>query len=145
MKLSLKPCLIVLTFALFPSIANADGPPVKQWAHERVNEGLVKPLAQHESERSRFSRAAMPPRERRLRILQTSVSRDKQGREFVRYEVDARFGDEWHSELAGCVYTKSGNILVQRGEEYRPADFLLGKNVKAVPGACESAPSSDRA
>jgi len=145
MKLSLKPCLIVLTFAFFPNVASADGPATKQWAEKRVNEGLVKPLAQHESERSRFSRAAMPPRERRLRILQTSVSRDKQGREFVRYEVDARFGDEWHSELAGCVYTKSGNILVQRGEEYRPAEFLLGKNVKAVPGACESAPPTDRA
>jgi hypothetical protein len=41
----------------------------------------------------------------------------------------------------GCAYRGSGNLYVKVGDGYRPAAFLLGKNVQAVPGACEAAPS----
>jgi hypothetical protein len=36
------------------------------------------------------------------------------------------------------VYQGSANIFVKIGDEYRPAAFLLGKEVDAVPGVCEA-------
>jgi hypothetical protein len=144
MKLTYKICLS-LAFAFLAANASADGPSVKEWAHKRVDNGLIKPLKEKEAERSSFSRVMQAPKERRLRILQAAVSKDKQGRAFVSYAVDVRYGDEWHDDITGCVYRGSGQIFVQRGDEYRPAEFLLGKNVKAVSGVCEAAPARDRA
>jgi len=69
---------------------------------------------------------------------------DKKGGAFVPFAIDVRFrDDEWHrDDVVGCVYQKSGAVYVKRGTEYRPAEFLLGKNVGAVPGVCETAPSA---
>jgi hypothetical protein len=101
-----------------------------------VEEGLLKPLA-HQEGGSRFSRRRPPPRERRVRLTQDKPSVDKQGRAFVGFAVDVRFGDSWReNDVIGCVYRKTGELYVKRGDEFRPASFLLGKNVGTVPGVC---------
>lgn len=102
---------------------------------------IVKPLAALESHR--FTRARPPPRERRIRIPQETATNDKGGHPFVSFAVDSRFaGGDWHEgDIVGCAYRESGKVYVKRGDEYRPASFLLGKNEDPVPGACEPAPS----
>ena len=56
-----------------------------------------------------------------------------------------RFGGEWHQDdIVGCAYPGTGDLYVKRGDEYRPAAFLLGKNVESVAGVCESAPRARR-
>jgi len=57
------------------------------------------------------------------------------------FAVDVRFGGEWKSDIAGCVYAGSGNLFVTRGEEYRPAEFLRGRKADPFPGVCEPAPA----
>jgi hypothetical protein len=116
----------------------AADPPLAEWARRRVDEGLVKPLT--ERQERRFSRSRPPPAERRIRVLSTTASVDKNGRGFVPFAVDARSGEEWRDYLSGCVYQGSGDIFVKNGDSYRPAAFLLGKDLKPVPGVCESAP-----
>ena len=118
-----------------PSLAWADEPSLA-WAQRRVEEGLVQPLAQREGG-GRFSRKRPAPRERRVRLLQDKPSIDKQGRAFVGFAIDVRFGEGWReNDLVGCVYRKTGELYVHHGDAYRPAAFLLGKNVAAVAGAC---------
>jgi hypothetical protein len=117
----------------------ADDPSLAAWAEHRVEEGLVRPLASTEG--SRFSRSRPPPRERRVRVTQATVSVDKSGRPFVPFAVDVRFGSEWRAnDIVGCVYRNTGELFVKRGNAYRPAAFLLGKNVEPVGGVCEAAP-----
>jgi hypothetical protein len=108
----------------------------------RVQEGLVKPLADHERSVSRFSRARIPPAERRVRVTQTTESRDRAGRAFLTFAVDVKYGPEWHeNDIVGCAYTASGELYVKRGEDYRAAAFLLGKAGDPVPGVCQVAPA----
>lgn len=109
-------------------------------AQRRIEEGLVKPLAEIES--SRFSRARPPPRERRVQVLDSTEIFDKNGGLFLRFAIDVRFGSEWREkDIVGCVYTRSGALFVKKGDSYRPAAFLLGKNVEPVAGACDGAPA----
>jgi hypothetical protein len=130
-------CAFVLSFA--PSLARADEPSLADWAQRRVEDGLVKPLANREG--SRFSRSRPPPRERRVRIIQATVSLDKRGRSFVPFVVDVRFGSEWsENDIVGCVYRGSGELFVKRGEQYRPVAFLFGKKADPIAGVCEAAP-----
>lgn len=82
------------------------------------------------------------PRERRVRIEQTSASVDKKGREFFAFVVDSRFGSEWQEDLTGCVYKGSGSLFVKRGDGYVPASYLQGKRVEPVAGVCEAAEAS---
>jgi len=129
-------CPFVLTLA---SVAAADDALVS-WAEHRIDEGIVKPLAKREGG-SRFSRERPPPRERRVRVLESTLSRDKNGRSFVAFAIDVRFGSDWQqNDITGCAYRESGNLFVKIGDAYRPATFLLGKNVAPVAGACEAAP-----
>jgi hypothetical protein len=129
--------LCAFALSLVPSFASADEPSLAEWAQHRVEDGLVRPLAQQESHR--FSRARPPPRERRVRVLQTTATPDKSGRPFVSFAVDVRFGEEWQeNDIVGCAYRASGDIYVKRGAEYRPASFLLGKNADPVAGVCEA-------
>ena len=133
--------LFAFVLSSVPSLAWADEPSLVTWARRRVEDGIVKPLASQED--GRFSRSRPPPRERRVRILQTAVSRDKEGLPFVAFAIDVRFGGEWHdNDILGCVYSGSGALFVKRGDAYRPAAFLLGKNVDPVPGVCEAAPQA---
>jgi hypothetical protein len=126
---------------LVPSFASADEPSLTEWAQRRVDEGLVKPLVDFEGHR--FSRGRPPPRERRIRVTQTTVTVDKNGRSFVPFAIDVRFGSaEWHeNDIVGCAYTGSGDLFVKKGDAYRPASFLLGKNGDPVAGVCEAAPA----
>jgi hypothetical protein len=105
-----------------------------------VGTGLVKPLAKQEAP-SVFSRSRPPPRERRVRALKASLSVDKRERSFVPFAIDVRFGSNWReADVLGCVYRRTGEIFVKVGDAYRPAAFLLGKDVAPVAGACEAAP-----
>jgi hypothetical protein len=110
-----------------------------EWVRRRVDDGLVKPLAN--TENNRFSRSRPAPRERRIRVIQSTLSNDKSGRAFVPFAIDVRFGSEWHAnDIVGCVYQKSGELFVKKGDTYRPAAFLLGKKADPVAGVCEAAP-----
>jgi hypothetical protein len=125
-------------FSFVPVLASADEESLTSWAQRKVDEGLIKPLAALRT--PTFSRARQPPRERRVRITQGTASADKDGRSFVPFAVDVRFGTEWReNDIVGCAYTGSGSLFVKVGDEYRPAAFLLGKDLQAVAGACEPA------
>jgi hypothetical protein len=110
------------------------------WVRTRVENGIVQPLAERAG--SPFSRARPPPRERRVRVLQTTAVHDKSGRPFVPFAIDVRFvGGAWQTDdIVGCAYPRNGDLFVKRGDGYRPASFLLGKNADPVPGVCEAAP-----
>jgi hypothetical protein len=109
-----------------------------------VREHLVKPLAERESHS--FSRVRPPPHERRVRALQTSAVRDAKGRTFLPFAIDVRFGGgEWREgDIVGCAYVGSGELYVKRGDDYRPATFLLGKASDPVVGVCEAAPGGTK-
>ncbi len=132
----------MLALSLVPSIALADDQPLTVRMQHRVEEGLVKPLAEHENNVSRFSRMRRPPRERRVRITEESPARDQAGRSFLPFAVDGRFtGDEWHeNEVVGCVYTATGDMFVKVGDAYRPATILLGVDAQPVAGVCKAVP-----
>jgi hypothetical protein len=75
-------------------------------------------------------------------VTQATATLDKSGRGFVPFAIDVRFGSgEWRKDdIVGCAYREGGELLVKSGDAYRPAAFLLGKDVDAVPGACQAAP-----
>ena len=122
-----------------PSLASADEPSLAEWAQRRVEDGLMKPLAQAET--IRFSRVRPVPHERRLRITASALTPDKSGHPFVSFAVDVRFGAaEWRqNDVVGCVYKDSGSLFVKVGDAYRPAAILFGKSVDPVAGACVAA------
>ena len=123
-----------------PQLASADEPSLLDWALERVEVGLVKPLLEHSG--ARFSRARRPPVERRVRIPEATLMRDAQGRDFIRFAVDVRPLSDWQrDDIVGCAYRASGDLFVKRGDRYYPASFLLGKHVEAVTGVCQAAPA----
>ena len=129
--------MFVLCF--IPSLATADEPSLVAWTRQRVETAVLKPLGERAS--SRFSRSRPPPHERRIRVTQTTLSRDPQGRDFVPFSVDVRFGaSDWQADdIVGCAYRASGSVFVRFGEGYFPAGILLGKKVAAVAGACQAA------
>lgn len=118
----------------------ADEVTLVKWARDRVQQGLVRPLAQQEN--SRFSRSRPAPHERRVRILEAKLQRDKNDKGFVPYVIDIRYDSEWSPNFEGCVYRQTGALFVKIAEEYYPSDFLLGKEVEAVDGVCEVAPQA---
>lgn len=129
--------LSALLVSLLPSVASAE-PTTKQWAKSRVEVGLMKPLVDKENKRSLFSRVVQPPRQRRVRVLTSSVSRDRRGSVFIPFGIEVRYQKkEWEADIIGCVYRSTGKIYVKVGDQYRPAEFLLGKKVKPVAGACQ--------
>ena len=135
--------LVVFALSCAPStLAWADEASLKAQVQTRVEDGLLKPLAAQEASTSRFSRARLPPHERRVRALASTASSDKAGRPFVAFAVDVRFGSaEWHeNDIVGCAYLQSGDVFVKRDDGYRPAAFLLGKDVPVTPNACVAAP-----
>jgi hypothetical protein len=135
-------CSCAFVLSLAPSFASADEPSLAEQVQRRVEDGLVKPLAEHESRASRFSRARPVARERRVRVTQTTATLDKTGRSFVAFAVDVKFGGgEWQeNDVVGCAYTKSGDLFVKRGDAYRPVSVLLGKKVDPVAGVCQAGP-----
>jgi hypothetical protein len=132
--------LCVLALLLAPSFASADEDPPAVVAQRRIEKGLVQPLVQKERERSRFSRAMMPPQERRVRVTQTVPVVDGNGRSYLTFAIDVRRGPTWHdNEVVGCAYLQTGALFVKSGDAYRPAAILLGKALDAVPNVCTPA------
>ena len=111
---------------------------------------LLEPLEKKEANRSRFSRAAMPPQARRIRILDEAPRTDAQGRSFVAFAIDeTRFGapageeipeSSWFKDaIKGCVYPQIGEVLIQRGETYYASAMLLGEAPPTAPAeVCRS-------
>jgi hypothetical protein len=104
-----------------------------------VSRDLIEPLAVKETNQSKFSRASMPAQARRVRILDEQPRMDARGVAFVRFAVDARHGylpegdANWRKDaITGCVYLERSQIFIKKGDQFRPAAFLLGKNLKAA-------------
>ena len=144
-RLSMLALLLFSHTTFAEPTAASSSPPGAKTAQARTAEALVsreltQPLAAKESSRSRFSRASLPAQERRVRILDEQASKDTAGNSFVRFAVDARHGfrepgDDggWRlATIVGCVYPDRSQVFVKKGDEFRPAAFLLGKQVKAA-------------
>jgi hypothetical protein len=117
-------------FGLSSSAANAD-PPVS--AKTTVERTLTQPLARQEARRSRFSRAAIPARTRTVRVLDERARLDVRGAEFFAFSIDERHGWEGvltKDALKGCVYPRSGEVFIKRGDSHYPAGLLLGQTSK---------------
>lgn len=132
-----------MLLSLLPSLASADEVNAEVKAAEaRIAEVVVKPLAAFEENRSKFSRARLPPKERRVRVTRATPSLDAAGHAFFPFAIDAKWGAGWQADtVVGCAYV-DGGVFVKRGDAHRPAEALVGKNVKPVPGACEAAADS---
>ena len=117
-----------------------------------VEKQLVKPLAEKEAKRNRFSRAYIPPQARRVRVLDPSRSIDGRGAEFVAFAVDERSrafvpraaddSGRWRDDaIVGCVYPARDEVFIKRGDKFFGAGLLLGqKTAAAEDAACRPAP-----
>jgi hypothetical protein len=146
-RLSMLALLLFCRTAFAEPTAASGSPPDAKTAQAKtaqalVGRELIQPLAARESQRSKFSRASLPAQARRVRILDEQPSKDALGNAFVRFAVDAHHGfaapvagdgSEWQlATITGCAYLDRSQVFVKKGDEYRPAAFLLGKNVKAA-------------
>jgi hypothetical protein len=130
-----------------PVSAEEVPPPDAKAARALVERELVQPLAAKERDQSRFSRARLPAQERRVRILDEEIRKDAAGNAFFTFAIDARHGvfgpaddeSQWRrAAVTGCVYVERGEVFVKSGDRYRPAAFLLGKNLKpAAEPTCQ--------
>lgn len=112
-------------------------------AKEALQSKLLNPLQKKEGTRSRFSRAALPPRARRIRILDNSARIDATGQTFVAFAIDESHGpmggkevaeDAWlKNTITGCVYPKTGEVMVKRGEAYYAASVIMGVQTPMAP------------
>lgn len=147
----MRHCLIALTIALTviltSSLASAGANPTPT-AAAIVQAKLIQPLAAKETHQSKFSRARIPPSERRVRVLDEKPKHDSAGETFYTFAVDSRHGwrDEsgkasWSSaDVTGCVYPGRGEVFIKRGSAFHPAAAAIGKKTKAAPAAtCQAA------
>ena len=105
-----------------------------------VEAALLKPLAQREGERSRFSRVAMPPAARRVRVLEGGPDKDPRGRTFVRFAVDERRFKAWaRSAMVGCAYPDDGAVFIERGGKVQSAAQYLGQGGPETTTECTAA------
>lgn len=103
-----------------------------------VNEQLLQPLRDKDSNRSKMSRAMPAPQERRVRVTDDAPRLDTDGKAFLAFAVDDRRGwglndddTRWQENaIVGCVYPDTSTIYVNRGEQYVPAAALLGAKQK---------------
>lgn len=147
----MKSSLPFLVLTLCASVCLAE-PPVapssktQDAAAALVDKQLVAPLKKAESRRSRFSRAAPAPVQRRVRVLDTVPLTDSRGDEFVRFAIDVRRGwnekGQWQNDsVVGCAYPKAGDVFVQHGEAYLHARSMLGKDRNEHAVVCRAAKS----
>jgi hypothetical protein len=140
-----------ITFAEPTADRGPTASPDAKTAEALVQRALLEPLAAKERDQSRFSRARLPAQERRVRILDDRPRKDALGGTFLRFEVDARHGirtpageDEaqWRpATITGCVYVDRDEVFIKKGDQYRPAALLLGKNLKpAAEQICQGEP-----
>ena len=143
----MKKSSLFLLSMLCASVALAEppapAPAAKQDAAALVNQQLVQPLKQAEARRSRFSRAARPPKERRVRVLDEVAQTDVHGRRFVRFAIDVRYRSAetcWKKDaLVGCAYLDQKEVFLQRGADYVPATTALGKDGEPRADVCRGA------
>ena len=106
-----------------------------------VDKQLIQPLAAKDRNQSKFSRARLPPSERRVRVLDEKPQQDSAGDAFFAFAIDARHGwgdDEgeasWtKASITGCVYPGRGEVFIKRGNAFHPARAAIGKKTKAAP------------
>jgi hypothetical protein len=114
-----------------------------------VEKQLVKPLADKEARRSRFTRAYIPPQTRRVRVLDSQRSTDGRGAEFVAFAVDERSGKfapragddsgHWRQDaIVGCVYPAREEVFIRRGDKFFAVGLLLGQKTAADDVVCRS-------
>jgi len=131
---------LLVAVVLTSSLASA-GSSTTPSAVALVNERLIQPLAAKEREQSKFSRAALPPAARRVRVLDEKPQQDSAGNAFFSFAVDARHGwaaseEGWKkAAITGCVYPASGEVFIKRGNAFHPAKAALGKKTKPAPDA----------
>jgi hypothetical protein len=130
-----------------PAPAPAPDSKTRAAASALVKKRLIQPLAQAQQKRSRFSRSAPVPTERRVRVLDTTAQTDVHGKHFVRFAVDERLrwddDSEWEMDaILGCAYLDQKEVFVKRGEDYVPASNTLGKDGKARSDVCRAAPGN---
>lgn len=111
---------------------------------ELVNKELLTPLQKAESKRRRFSRAAVVPVQRRVRVLDAAALTDVRGKKFVRFAIDVRRpSDEqnsWHKDnVTGCAYLDEREVFVRRAGAYVPASSVLGEDAGERSGVCQAA------
>ena len=139
MKLALTTTLLMVTFAA-ASVAHSSESQEqaeRDEAKRMVQAKLVTPLAKKEDKRSSFSRKALPPEKRRIRILNGNHL-DSKSKRFFAFSIDERFGRsgrdsvrKWNANtITGCVYPDSGELYVLRGKHHYPSSLLLGKRKK---------------
>ena len=150
--------LVPLLFALLlPTARRASATPPDKTAEAQatavVEKQLVKPLAEKEARRSRFSRAYIPPQARRVRVPDGARSTDGRGAEFLAFAVDERSGAiapraaddaaRWRKDaIVGCVYPARGEVFIKRGDKFFGAGLLLGqKTAPADEAVCRPAPA----
>ena len=105
-----------------------------------VETALLKPLAQRENARSRFSRVAMPPAARHVRVLEGGPEKDPRGRTFIRFAVDEKRLAGWAQiAMVGCVYPDEGAVFIQRGGKVHSAAQYLGQRGPATTTECTAA------
>ena len=114
-----------------------------------IEKQLVKPLAEKEAKRNRFSRVYIPPQARRVRVIDHHTSTDGRGAEFVAFAVDehsgrlpARAADDsrWRKDaIVGCVYPTRDEVFIKRGDRFFGAGLLLGQKTAAVDAVCRQA------
>jgi len=118
-----------------PPDARSDGAIVAAVQHE-----FLAPFAEWRAEHSKFSRAAMPPSEMRVRLL-SKPHQDAEGAEFVPFAVDTRRVDgEWQAaQMTGCVYVTSSAVYVKRGGGFRAAaDYFALRDTNPNTSVCVS-------
>jgi len=118
-----------------------------------VEKQLVKPLAEKEARRNRFSRAYIPPQARRVRLPDGQRSTDGRGAEFLAFAVDERSGKfvpragddsaHWRQDaIVGCVYPAREEVFIKRGDKFFGAGLLLGQKTAAADDVvCRPAPA----
>jgi len=126
-----KVCAFLAIFGLTASVAHASDPVAS--ATMTVEKVLTEPLAQQELKRARFSRAAIAPRTRTVRVLDQRPRRDPRGAEFFAFSIDEQRGLRAvvrKDAFRGCIYPNSGQVFIARGDAHYPAGLLLGKTSK---------------
>lgn len=139
--------LVAATLVLTSSLASAGSKAAPTTAVALVTEQVVQPLAAKDDSRSKFSRARLPPSERRVRVLEEKPQQDGAGNAFVTFAIDQRHGwanddtASWTKDaITGCVYPSRGEVFIKRGKSFHPAVAAVGKKTKAAPAAtCRAA------
>jgi hypothetical protein len=141
---------LVLLSMLCANVAFAEPPapiPAKtrEAASALVNKEIVQRLKKSDTKRSKFSRAAPPPRARRVRVIDSVARVDVHGKQFVRFAIDVhhRFAedDEWAIDaFLGCVYFDDKKVFLEQGSDYLPASSAIDGDGDPQPDVCRTAP-----